>query len=360
VLACLLGLLRAAERPLHQTQVVTGGALRSSWAPLWVDSGLARGAAPSGATQAAATSVPSGVSARAGHVSLDASRLLHAAPLLEEDFEQALDDLERHGDEGSTGAREEAANRPLPPSGVGESRGDSLLAMLAADDAEVVGGVLGPFASFVPGAFNALPPSPAKRGAATPPMLDATALDATLRDDAPNFAVQPGPAPLSVERHCSLAAIAPTPRQRPPRPLRDSHPSHQSTQPLHLAWQRACAIRYWPCARALMRLHHRRDTFETPELPVGRQLCFRVLQTSGDEAWVGLAGIELFDANGMMLTSASVSVESSASEGAPTAVVGTEPWRLFDGVDLTCDDATCVERQVARRQRQSQHHRRSR
>lgn len=56
---------------------------------------------------------------------------------------------------------------------------------------------------------------------------------------------------------------------------------------------------------------------------------------------MGLAGIEIFDANGTMITPAAVSVEtwSPAAGSVSTAVTGTEPWRLFDGVDLTCDDA---------------------
>ena len=321
--------------------------LRSSWMPLWVHRGAAQmapvvtGPPPRGA--AASSVAPAGTSALHGS-------LLHAAPLLEEDFEQVLDDLEQRK---TSSAAARASNATFDPGAViGESRGDSLLAMLAADDedAGLVSNAVFPallvqpsslaVAASVAGSVRreARPPAPSPSSQlvqprrAVTPVLDTTALDATLRDDAPDFAVMPGPAPLLLNATTAL-------RQ-------SLHLASPSSGSPHYAARAAGGLPgslRAPVAalRSSSGGSSSGGIFETPELPVGRHLRFQLLQTWGDEAWVGLAGIEIFDANGAMLTPAAVSVEtwSPAAGSLPTAVTGTEPWRLFDGVDLTCDDA---------------------
>ncbi|OQR96676.1 hypothetical protein ACHHYP_13821 [Achlya hypogyna] len=80
-----------------------------------------------------------------------------------------------------------------------------------------------------------------------------------------------------------------------------------------------------------------------PELPRGRTLVFEWLSTWGDPYYIGLNGIDVFDATGALvrLTKAQVSATPASINVLPEYAASADPRvadNLVDGVNYTCDD----------------------
>eukprot|EP00898_Chlorokybus_atmophyticus_P004718 jgi/Chlat1/5247/Chrsp33S00385 len=83
--------------------------------------------------------------------------------------------------------------------------------------------------------------------------------------------------------------------------------------------------------------------FAIPTLPAGRSLVINILTTWGDPHYVGLAGLEMFDGNGELVTISSVArqVRANPSSVNDLPEYGSDPRtidKLVDGVNQTCDD----------------------
>ena len=80
-----------------------------------------------------------------------------------------------------------------------------------------------------------------------------------------------------------------------------------------------------------------------PYLPTGSVLVFNILSTWGDQHYVGLSGIELFDSIGNPIRFKNPIRQISANPPDVNILpgYGTDPRtvdKLLDGVHLTCDD----------------------
>ena len=85
------------------------------------------------------------------------------------------------------------------------------------------------------------------------------------------------------------------------------------------------------------------DTFRIPELPQGKFLKFNILSTWGDEHYLGLMGIEIFDKAGHLVTLSNVEQQIWANPPDINILpeYGNDPRtidNLLDGVNLTSDD----------------------
>eukprot|EP00698_Gefionella_okellyi_P024601 TRINITY_DN8737_c0_g1_i1.p1 TRINITY_DN8737_c0_g1~~TRINITY_DN8737_c0_g1_i1.p1 ORF type:complete len:1278 (+),score=327.47 TRINITY_DN8737_c0_g1_i1:97-3930(+) len=80
-----------------------------------------------------------------------------------------------------------------------------------------------------------------------------------------------------------------------------------------------------------------------PVRPVGKQLVVNILSTWGDNYYVGLAGIEMFDARGRLITLSDVKAQVRADPADINILpgYGNDPRtvdKLFDGHNNTCND----------------------
>jgi hypothetical protein len=88
------------------------------------------------------------------------------------------------------------------------------------------------------------------------------------------------------------------------------------------------------------------DAFVIPTLPVGRVLELSIISTWGDVHYVGLSGLELFDASGANVT---VRDPTTAIHANPSSVndlpgYGNDPRtvdKLLNGANTTCSDLHC-------------------
>ena len=81
------------------------------------------------------------------------------------------------------------------------------------------------------------------------------------------------------------------------------------------------------------------DVVEIPTLPTGRILRFELLSTWGDEYYIGLHGIEVFDAAGKPITPKSIIASPPSINVLPE--YDSDPRtadKLIDGVPCTCDE----------------------
>ena len=83
------------------------------------------------------------------------------------------------------------------------------------------------------------------------------------------------------------------------------------------------------------------DDFIIPNLPKGRFLTFNLLSTWGDQHYIGLAGIEIFNDRGHQLKLHAFQIKADPPDINILPGYGSDPRtidKLVDGVYMTCDD----------------------